>query len=250
MKTQYFRRPKAFLTPLQSIALIGVVGVLLLLFLIRLFAPSFFVSLMNPVWQAGNSFTASASLPENAQTLQERVKTLEAENEILANENRALKARASDDMGSGIRAGVYVRPPVTPYDVLVIGKGTTEGIYEGMQMFSRSIPVGTVSSASDYSARVTLYSASGVQTEGWVGESRLPITLRGIGAGGFEADSAREAAVLAGDLVYLPGPGALPVGVVVSVESQPSSPRALLRIRPFANPFSMTEVEARAFPAL
>lgn len=250
MKTQYFRRPRAFLTPLQTVLLGAAVGMLVLLFILRLAAPSVFVAIMNPLWQVGNFFTSTAKLSEDATTLAVRVAELEAENETLANENRALAARSGDDEYEGVLAGVYVRPPVTPYDVLIIGKGTADGIYEGMQVFSKNIPVGTVERADDHSARVVLYSASGMQTEGWIGENLLPVTLSGVGAGGFDADIAREATVIAGDQVYLPGAGALPVGVVVSIESHPSSPQAQLRIRPFANPFTMTEVEVRARPQL
>ncbi|HRH24049.1 MAG TPA: rod shape-determining protein MreC [Candidatus Paceibacterota bacterium] len=249
MKTQYFRRPKSFLSPQQSIVAIGAGVIILILIVLRLALPGVFTALFTPLWNLGNFFTGQAHRTEDAATLEARVLALEAENETLRNENRALTEN-SDDETRGIVAGVVARPPLSPYDVLILGEGTDQGLYEGMQAFSKGIPVGTLESVSAGSARVALYSSSGRATEGWVGEARVPITLYGLGGGAFQADVPRESGVVEGDMVYIPGPGALPMGVVVAIESNASSPRSLVRIRPMANPFTMTSVSVVAAPSL
>ncbi len=249
MKTQYFRRTKSFLSPQQSIFAIGAGVIVLILIVLRLALPGVFTALVSPLWGMGSFFTGQAHLTEDAATLEARVHALEAENEALRNENLALTENSSDET-HGIAAGVVARPPLSPYDMLILGLGTDAGIYAGMQAFSKGIPVGTVESVSEGSARVALYSSSGRQTEGWVGEARVPITLKGLGGGAFQADVPRESGVVEGDLVYIPGPGALPMGVVVTIESNASSPRSLVRIRPMANPFTMTSVSVAAAPSL
>lgn len=250
MKTQYFRKPKRFFTPVQGVAIAVVLGVLFILLLIRLIVPGFFVTMFSPLWHLGNALTDAAGLEESAVSKLARLEALEAENETLRNENRLLKANGEQDaLEQGIEAGVIVRPPLAPYDVLIVDSGSDDGVFEGMRVFSRAIPVGIVESVAVQSARVVLFSSSGKTTDGWVGEKRLPITLRGSGAGAFEADIARESGVVEGDQVYLPGASAYPVGVVVKIESEPSSPRAVVSIRPFANPFTMTSVQILPSPS-
>jgi cell shape-determining protein MreC len=200
----------------------------------------------------GDFFTAQSRLGGDAISLQATVDQLQAENERLRNENAVVTAQLRDQDATimqGVTAGVMARIPLSPYDVLIVGKGSDDGVYEQMRAFSNGIPVGTVESVSGKSARIALYSAPGRESEGWLGENRIPVTVRGTGAGTFSADVSRDATVVAGDLVYIPGPGALPIGTVVSIETHPSAPRSVLSIRPMVNPFTMTNVLIVASPS-
>ncbi|HRH55963.1 MAG TPA: rod shape-determining protein MreC, partial [Candidatus Paceibacterota bacterium] len=142
-----------------------------------------------------------------------------------------------------VLAGVLVRPPVSPYDTLILDQGSSAGVEAGMRAEGAGgLPIGIVESASANSSRVILYSAPGKETESWAGEARIPITLRGEGSGAMSATVAREAGIVAGDLVYVSGPGAIAIGSVVAVDNDPSSPRSRINVRPLANPFSMTWV--------
>ena len=62
----------------------------------------------------------------------------------------------------------------------------------------------------------------------------------------MHASVARAANIAVGDVVSVPGPGELPVGSVVRVDSDPLSPAVTLRIMPAANLFSLAWVELRA----
>lgn len=227
----------------------------LMLLLMRLVAPGALTALVSPLWRLGNGTTDAVG---NAATFASRAELLEdrdrlvREVETLRNQSALAAARATDlerllgnrtERAGGILAGVVARPPVSPYDVLVIDQGGSAGIRVGSAAFGPGgVPLGTVTSADARFARVTLYSSTDLVTEGWAGVARVPMKLVGTGAGGFDAEIPGNAGVLVGDQVFVPGPGALPIGTVAEIVSDPSSPSVILRIRPIVNPFSITWV--------
>lgn len=243
MKTQYFRRARRGITPRQGIAAALAGTAVLLLILLRVFFPGALTALVSPFWSAGSLIASVIRLPENSAALSAKVDALTAENEALSNENHVLAAKAGNKAkGAGIVAPVIARPPMSPYDVLIVAKGSDDGVYAGMRAYADGVPAGTVAAAAGTSARILLYSASGAATDGWIGDAHVPVTLKGLGAGAFTADVPREAPVAEGDPVYLPGGEGVAMGAVAKIDSNASSPRATLFIRPAANPFTMTSV--------
>jgi cell shape-determining protein MreC len=107
------------------------------------------------------------------------------------------------------------------------------------------VPLGKVTSVLSDFSRATLFSSPEMTTNGWVGSAKVPLTITGSGAGTMSASLARSADVSVGDTVSISGPGMLPVGVVVRIDSDPSSPAVTLRITPAVNPFSITWVLLR-----
>lgn len=223
---------------------------------LRFFLPSALATLATPLWATGSALSAGAGnamafFGDKPALVAERNRLL-AENAALYAKNAALEARAADlaallgdrtEPQAGVLAGVLVRPPVAPYDVLVVDQGAQAGVREGALVAGPGgMPLGTVESISSGAARVLLYSTPGRETESWIGEARLAVTLVGEGAGAMSAIVAREAGIVVGDLVYVAGPGAVPVGTVTAVGNDPSSPRSRVDIRPLANPFSTTWV--------
>ncbi len=262
MKKSSFQRGSSLgrgvrvLTPsnLRSVAVAVVVIVLVVI--IRFAFPGTLTHLAAPVWKAGEHTTARVGTVGSFFTdkahLASEVARLQTENEGLANNNALLSAQVADltrllgtrSTGEGaIVAGVLARPPVSPYDVLIVDAGELEGVSSGAQVFGNGgVPVGTVASVSPHNARVLLYSAPGRETHAWVGEKRTPITLSGRGSGAFTTTVAREAGVVSGDNIYAAGPGSLPIATVLSVENDPSAPTARVRVAPITNPFSITWV--------
>lgn len=255
MKKPFSRRRNALL---QNRAWLGptslaLVGVLLLIVGIRVFFPGVIASVTTPLWQSGTMLSAGAgnslSFFNDRATLVEERARLEAENAALATRIAVLEARTQDlatllgtrtEAQGGVLASVLARPPVSPYDVLVVDQGIDAGVVVGAQAHGPGgVPLGTVESVTNTSARILLYSAPNKETEAWVGEARIPITLVGHGSGTFDAIVAREAGIAVGDMVYVAGEGALPIGTIVAVDVDPSSPRTPVRIRPMANPFSV-----------
>lgn len=262
MKRQFYPSPSGFRRA-PGVAVVVATGVLVLgvLFvLLRVVAPGILAVATTPLWQAGTMLGAvvesSTGGFTNTATLTRERDALAAQNQVLSNENAVLAAKLGDFallMGTatstlssikGTPAGVLSRPPITPYDTLIVQMPAGRPAHQGdMVMALGGIPVGTVESVQGSVAHVQLYSSPGVVTAGWIGTVRAPVELTGVGSGAFTATLSKDAVVAEGDSVYSPGPGALPLGTVVRVDRDPSSPLVTLQIRPLVNPFSLTWVD-------
>jgi len=228
---------------------------------VRLVVPNLFWSAVAPAFRGADALAAGSSAFfssfGNAADLSAKNEELLNQNAALANENQALVQKTASLfvlLGSspktdtpGIIAGVVARPPASPYDTFVLASGSDADIVVGMEVFGAGgVPLGIVSAVLTGFSRVTLFSSPSMRVDGWVGSTRVPLTIRGSGGGTMSASVARSAGVKAGDAVFVPGPGALPVGSVVRVDSDPSSPSVTLQIQPAVNLFSVAWVELRA----
>ena len=260
MKKTFLTRRNALLTPGNvSWGWYALGGVVLLLAL-RLIAPNAFFTLAAPFLRGGDLLTQKshlfiASIADHS-VLMERNNLLEHENTLLSLENQTLRAQYAvlDILVAGgdeprLVAPVLARPPESPYDTRLIAGGSRAGLTRGMEAFagttgstSTRAPIGLVTDLTADFARVTLFSAPGVRTSGWVGTRALPLTLIGTGAGTFSATIARAALVSEGDAVFVPGPGMLALGKVTRIDADPASPAVTLRITAAVNPFSVSLV--------
>ena len=231
----------------------------LLMLLLRLLVPNVFMAAMQPALRLSETLTAynHAFLSSfgNASALSGANEELANQNAALANENQTLAQKVADLEALGLRtpsatqgvvAGVILRPPESPYDTLLVNAGNDSAVSVGMEAFGAGgVPLGVVTAVLKKFSRITLYSAPGISTTGWVGKTKLPLALRGEGGGSMMATVSRLAPIILGDAVYLPGPGALSAGSVVRIDSDPSSPSETLRIQSALNLFSITWVELR-----
>ncbi|HUQ29971.1 MAG TPA: rod shape-determining protein MreC [Candidatus Paceibacterota bacterium] len=253
MKKTFLARRNALLSPSGLTAGTVVLLVVLACGAVRFVAPNVFLTVFAPVLRTGNALAlrteSFVSGFQNAQMLAAANERLTSENAALSLQNRMLTEQVSDfsalagpgDLPSaGVVAGVLARPPESPYDTLIISRGTNGGVTLGMEAFGAGgTPLGIVTETSASFARVTLFSTSGRHSSGWVGKNRVPVTLVGQGAGAFTATIPKAANTSVGDGVFLPGPGALLIGTVTALESDPSSPAVTLLIHPALNPFSI-----------
>lgn len=232
-----------------------VVLVIVVLVAIRLVLPALWHSVTLPLWRVGQSISShlsSGAATESKSDLKSERDTYAAQVAALSSQNAALEAKVSDltnllgtrtQPAPGIVASVRARPPVAPYDVLIIDQGTSDGVMIGALVTGNGgTPIGTIGQADATQSRVTLFSTHGIQTSAWVGNTRIPVTLTGAGAGAFTAGVPKAAGVQVGDGVYIANNGAYPVGTVVKIEEDPSSPTVGLDVRPYANPFSLAWV--------
>lgn len=261
MKKTFLTRRNALLTS-ESFSLGGYIlaGVVLILG-VRLIAPNVVLSIFSPVLrsaaelaQESHVFFSSLKnqrtlLMENTQ-LRNDMALLTLENQSLRLQKSGVSIAAARDVQNSIQATVLVRPPVSPYDTLLLAKGSRDGISVGMGVVapvpdqSSGVPVGVVTAVTDDFSRVTLFTSPHVETAASVGHSVLPITLEGAGAGVFMASVSRAAGVVVGDLISVPG-GLLAIGRVTQIDSDPSSPAVILRITPSINIFSLSSVSVR-----
>ncbi len=253
MRTQYLRRHN----DTRRVFILGACAVVAVLVLgVRFFTPNFFFALMAPLLHSSSSVTASvgdavSGLTDSSQ-LAAQNRALEDQVLALRNQNQALTTRTQDltkllggtREGSGsITAGVLARPPESPYDTLVVAAGSKNAVVAGSEVFAQGgIPIGTVEHVGADTSQVSLFSLPGRTTSGWVGENRIALTLTGAGAGAFTATLSKDSSVSVGDLVYLPGPGAIPMGTVARVDTDPSSPTEVIHVQPSVNLFSITWV--------
>lgn len=253
MKRTFLAKRNALLTSASFSWGGAALAVAVLVLLVRLLLPNLFWSAMAPVFSLGNGLASSSHAFfagfENASALALKNEQLESENAALASENHALTenaAAAAELSGSGIVAGVVSRPPESPYDTLVVAGGSKRGVLAGMEAFGPGgVPVGVVTDILADFSRVTLFSSPNVSVQAWVGAKKIPLALSGAGAGAFRASLARTAGVNAGDEVFLAAGGALPIGTVTNVDTDPSSPVVVLAIQGAVNLFSLTAVELR-----
>ena len=262
MKRTFLARRNALLTSRDvSWGVFALVFVLLVL-LLRFLAPNAFWWAFSPVFRSADALSAQTHFLlsgfENTANLALRNEQLVRENAALTSENQALLQKAtnlgalsgpaaSGKAAPGIIAGIIARPPASPYDTLVLSLGANADVAVGMEAFGDGgVPLGVVTDVLPDFSRVTLFSAFGMSVDGWVGRTNIPLTVLGGGGGAMRASLARSAGVKVGDGVFIPGPGALPVGSVVRIDSDPSSPSVTLQIEPALNPFSVTWAELRA----
>lgn len=223
-----------------------------MLFLLRSLFPDTFFALSRPLWSLGESLTASVgtlTAPyESADELRKERDALKAELEAERNKSVVLSEQVADlsglaHTGERIVAGVLVRPPVSPYDTLVVATGSKSNVRVGARAYGPGgVPIGVVELVSQENAHIALYSSAGTETQGWIGETRIPVTLIGLGGGMFRISVSKDAPITIGEQVLIPGPGALPIGTVARVDADPSSPTALVYVRPLASPFTITWV--------
>ena len=239
---------------------IALAGAVVALFL-RLVTPNFFWSVVTPVFRIADTLSAQShallsSFGDTA-ALALKNETLINENAALINENRALLQKATSvatlsssakehGSASGILAGVVARPPVSSYDTFILAEGTNTGVALGMEAFGPGgVPIGVISSVLDDFSYITLFSAPGMVTHGWVGSSHIPLTIEGSGAGAMNASLSRSADIVVGDIVFGPGPGALAIGRIIRIDSDPLAPGVTLHIMSTLNLFSITWVLLR-----
>ncbi|HVM58748.1 MAG TPA: rod shape-determining protein MreC [Candidatus Paceibacterota bacterium] len=261
MRRTYSATRNALLTSAGPTWGAGALAFAVLALLARLIAPGAFLYAARPMLAIGNDLSAAGERVYSAfadtATLAAKNQKLFEENSALAAENRALLAELADVRGLGspdasakspapLIAGVVSRPPTSAYDTLVAAAGRADGVFAGMEAFGAGgVPLGTVSAVTDSFSRVALFSSPQMRTQGWIGAHRIPVTIAGEGAGSFSASVSRDAQVAAGDAVYVPGPGALPIGTVARIDGDAAAPTETLRIAPAVNPFSITWVMLR-----
>lgn len=259
MKRTYSSTRNALFSSLPRVSLgVGALLFSLLVLAFRFVAPDAFFRVAAPAFSVSDTFAAAVhgALGGFGDTaaLAARVEALTAENAALANANRALTTRlaaiaplaASSAGGPSVIAGVVSRPPESPYDSLIVAAGAADGVAAGQEAFAGDgTPVGVVSSVSGGFARVTLFSAPGVTTRGWIGDAALAVTLTGAGAGALTTTVARSADVSPGAVVYVPGPGLVPLGRVTAIDDDPASTGVVLHIASVENLFSLGWVALR-----
>ncbi len=200
-----------------------------------------FLRILTPIWsgktvvgQGLNNlvlfFRTKDYLIEENQALKDRIKTdailLVSTQTLTTVHGDLLNALGRTAYRKGITAAVLVRPPETPYDILVIDVGTDEGVEVGgvvtlsvdSMVGGLGPKVGEIIEVFKKNSKVKLYSANGEKTNAVLERDTVPVVLLGRGGGNFEFILSREIDVVVGDKILSADIGRALMGVVRDVE--------------------------------
>jgi cell shape-determining protein MreC len=143
----------------------------------------------------------------------------------LDNENKELRALMGDSTDERILAGVIARPPLVPYDLLVLDRGSEHGIKEGALVYQTgSHVIGVVSKVFSNSALVTLFTSAGAETTVYLYGPNVFAYAYGEGGGVMRISVPQGIELAVGNPVVLPSIHAGDIGVIERIVSIPTQP--------------------------
>jgi len=174
-------------------------------------------------------FNEKKSLQKENAILREKnieMETKIARSEILEKENAILKNTFSDDEKQNfLLASVIFRPPMTPYDILIIDSGSDNGIREGMQVSAfGNVLLGYVADLFPNTSKIKLISSFGEETNIVLESSGVPAIAIGRGGENFEIMLPRAIKVDVGERIITLGKRPMLIGIVEKIEHQSADP--------------------------
>ncbi|MEK7176059.1 MAG: rod shape-determining protein MreC [Patescibacteria group bacterium] len=236
-------------------------GVFFIGFVIFYFLNGIIISAIAPFWKTENQLTKvlsdwkeiwrskQALVSENAR-FKEKISSLELElnarpeaydgNDTLL----SLLGRKAED--GGITAAVLVRPPQTPYDMIIIDAGKDDGVLADSQALLPEGPaLGTVSEIFPSSAKIKLFSSAGEKVSAVLERSGLSIMLEGAGGGNFRIVVPRETPVEKGDRILSADIFSRLLAVVEDIKVEPTDSFKEIFARSPANLFNIRFIVIR-----
>lgn len=215
------------------------------IFLVTLFAAPFVIQsisavILSPVVYTKHWFEHSphtlASFWRDRTALEESIASLErdladaqkmSDNEqLLTQENETLRALIANASTSIVAASVIARPPLTPYDSLVLDVGIQEGVAVGSIVFAGdNIAIGAISGVYDKTSIVTLFSTPNIESTAYILGPNIYTTAKGVGGGVLEIGVPQGIALAVGDPVVLPALRKSILGRIHNIVSVPSEPQ-------------------------
>lgn len=173
-------------------------------------------------------FRSRNELLQEIDMLKDRIVTLggqDATTARLSAENAEYRALLSSKDPARIAAGVVARPPYIPYDVLLIDRGSAEGVKErAVVYYANDHAIGFVGRVFEHSALVTLFSTAGVETTVYVIGPNIFTTAYGEGGGVLRVSVPQGMPLQEGDTVIMPSLEAGILGQVRTTESVSTQP--------------------------
>jgi cell shape-determining protein MreC len=167
--------------------------------------------------------------------------------DALRQENEDLK-NAFDRTGSGddVLGVILSRPPMSPYDSLVIDVGAHDGIEVGDRVYTDGDTViGDIAEVYGSQSKVSLYSTPGRVLPVIIGSAKVETQATGRGAGNFIARLPVEIGIEEGDQIILPQirPHAFGVVEKIIVDSADSLQTILFKVPVNIHEFRYVQVD-------
>lgn len=168
--------------------------------------------------------------------LEERLSTqhdTEASLAFLTIENKELRGLLEATTTPRILAGVIARPPHTPYDSIIIDRGSEDGILENAPVYlGGESAIGYVRTVFSTTALVVLFSSPGVESTVFVFGPNLFTTAYGEGGGIIRLSIPQGIEAREGDVVILPSLDTGVVGTIHDLVSNPTEPEQKAYVSP------------------
>ena len=151
--------------------------------------------------------------------------SLHDENSALTNENNELRDMLHASSSPRIVAGVISRPPYTPYDTLMIDRGSAEGIIAYAPVYhGKNLAIGYVRNVFSHSALVTLFSSPSVESSVYIYGPNLFTSAYGEGGGILRLSVPQGVAIEKGNIVVMPSLDMGIIGSIQEIQSIPTEP--------------------------
>ncbi len=145
--------------------------------------------------------------------------------QALQAENTSLHSAFGLTSPTRLVARVLMHPNQTPYDTILIDRGTADAIKEGAVVYAQGdIAIGSIETVYAKSALVRLVSSPGTHTTAYIFGPNIFTTADGMGGGVLRVGVPQGIPFAIDDVVMLPGAGTGVYGTIVHIESSPSSP--------------------------
>jgi cell shape-determining protein MreC len=160
---------------------------------------------------------------------------------MLIAENEELKAmfhRASST--PYVLAAVLSRPPLLPYDELLIDLGAKDGLSTTTRVYAPGgVLIGRVAEALSRTSRVELLSSPGEKYDVFIGSDRVPAAALGIGGGQYRAEVPHGTPLAVGDAVTAASVSTGSMGIIVSIDTDPADPFDTILFAPDVNVYNL-----------
>lgn len=206
----------------------------------------------NPLVTLSIQVTSRATLAAENDTLRATLASTTAalaDRDLLYRENLQLKSLMGRDVSArSVLAGVSVRPPMMPYDTLLIDAGARQGVTVGDYVSAGgNALIGSVDQVYPSSARVALFSAPAEVYQALLTETSahpaIPLTVEGQGGGSMMAEVPAQTTVAVGDTIVFPGIADGLIALVSHVTATAGSSFETLYLQLPANPLQLRFVE-------
>jgi hypothetical protein len=173
-------------------------------------------------------FRSRLALDTELKTLKQEIAERKGHDATLAyliTENTELRNMLHSSSTPRIMAGVISRPPETPYDTMLIDRGSNDGIVENAPVyFSAGQAIGYVQSVFPDSAHVTLFSSPGVESTVYVFGPNIFTTAYGEGGGIIRLSVPQGIKISTDNIVILPSLEQGVLGKIDDIQSIPTEP--------------------------
>ena len=233
-----------------------IIGIIIIILLILSTGPvrQLLFSVASPIWKIENSilnsklgqyFKFKQTLIDEKTALQQKLflaGNLLAENEILQTENDNLKdlLGRKDLKLKTILATVLVKPPQTPFDMLIVDAGLAQTVSVGDKVIANANTfIGEVIEVQADTAKISLYSTPGRKLSVVLGTNSVTAEAVGVGGGNFNIKLPKEVEVKEGDVIVIPSITTNVFGIVEKVNSNDNDSFQMIL---FKSPVNISEL--------